>query len=56
LLSELKEFTKRHYTMIGVGVATDSPNRYGLDTIQVDDPEDVALLVRELEKRLAVKR
>jgi hypothetical protein len=56
LLSELKEFTKRHYTMIGVGIATDSPNRYGLDTIQIDDPEDVALLVRELEKRLAVRR
>jgi hypothetical protein len=56
LLSELKEMVKRRYTMIGVGIATDSPNQYGLDTIQIDDPEDVALLVRELEKRLAVKR
>jgi len=55
LRREIAECRKRRYSLVGVGIATDSPRQYGLDTIQIDDPEDISLLVRELERRLAVR-
>lgn len=55
LRREIAECRKRRYSLVGVGIATDSPRQYGLDTIQIDDPEDINLLVRELERRLAVR-
>jgi hypothetical protein len=39
---------------MAVGVRTDSPIRHGLDTVQVDDDEDISKVVKHLEKRLLV--
>jgi hypothetical protein len=38
--------------LIGCGYRTDSPKEHGLDTIQYDEPEDVAAIVKGLEARL----
>lgn len=56
LVREIKVCEKKGYTLIGVGISTDSPKRYGLDTICIDEPKDIQLLIRELDRRLAVKR
>ena len=56
LVREIRECDKRRYSLIGVGIGTDSPRRHGLDTIRVDNTSDIAKLVHEMEKRLAVKR
>ena len=36
----------------GVGIGTDSPKDYGLDTVVVEGPEDVPLVVDALGKKL----
>ena len=43
---------KRGYTLLGVGVLTDSPKKHGLDTVRLDGPEDVPGVVEALRKRL----
>ena len=55
LVRELKVCKDRGYTVVGVGIETNSPSRHGLDTIQVDEPRDIAKLINDLGKRLAVK-
>ena len=52
LQREIKVCKKKGYTLLGVGIRTDSPVRHGLDTVQVDEHSDVVKVVRHLEKRL----
>jgi hypothetical protein len=52
LQRELRICKQKGYTVMGVGIRTDSPVRHGLDTVQVDGPADVGRVVRHLEKRL----
>ena len=52
LQREIREAPGRGISIVGVGVGTDSPNAHGLDTVRLDDLEDVPRLVRELEQRL----
>lgn len=43
---------RRGYVLMGVGVLTDSPKEHGLDTVQLDGPEDIPGVVEALRKRL----
>lgn len=52
LQREIKACNRRRITLMGVGIRTDSPIRHGLDTVQVDEDEDIVKVVRHLEKRL----
>lgn len=52
LQREIKICAKKGYTLLGVGIRTDSPIRHGLDTVQVDEEADVVKVVKHLEKRL----
>lgn len=55
LQREIKNCERRGYSVIGIGVGTDSPKRHGLDTIEINEVEDVPLVVRELESRINQK-
>lgn len=52
LQREIRTCHQKNYTLLGVGIRTDSPARHGLDTVQVDDDSDVVRVVKHLEKRL----
>lgn len=52
LTRELRICKQKRYAVMGVGIRTDSPVRHGLDTVQVDDDEDIPRVVKHLEKRL----
>jgi hypothetical protein len=52
LQREIQICRQKNYTLMGVGIRTDSPVRHGLDTVQVDDDEDIPKVVQHLEKRL----
>lgn len=52
LRREIRICKQRNYTLLGVGIRTDSPKRHGLDTVQVDEDADVSKVVKHLEKRL----
>jgi hypothetical protein len=52
LQREIRLCKQRKYTLLGVGIRTDSPVRHGLDTVQLDDEGDVVKVVKHLEKRL----
>lgn len=54
LQREIRICRQKGYTLLGVGIRTDSPVRHGLDTVQVDGDEDIVKVVRHLEKRLVV--
>lgn len=54
LQRELQVCRAKKYTVMGVGIRTDSPIRHGLDTVQVDGDEDISRVVKHLEKRLLV--
>jgi len=43
-------------TALGVGLHTDSPSKYGLETVQVDSDADIVLVVEQLERALTDKR
>ncbi|MEU4066706.1 hypothetical protein AB0F25_30710, partial [Streptomyces wedmorensis] len=55
-LAVMKENIKicndRGYTLMAVGVGTDSPAAHGFDTVQVDEVADVARVVQHLGRRL----
>lgn len=55
LQREIRTCVQRGYSVVGIGVGTDSPRKHGLDTIQIDSVEDVPLVVKELERRLNQK-
>lgn len=52
LQRELRLMKRKNYTMLGVGIRTDSPSRHGLDTVQVDDDEDLREVVNQLGRHL----
>lgn len=56
LQREIVTCKAKGYTLMGVGIRTDSPIRHGLDTVQVDTDEDMVKVVKHLEKKLAVRR
>lgn len=53
LQRQLKLCKRDAITLLGVGIRTDSPVRHGLDTVQVDDDDDLKGVVEHLGKRLA---
>lgn len=53
LQREIRTCKRKNYTLMGVGIRTDSPVRHGLDTVEVHDDEDLAAVVNHLGKRLA---
>lgn len=55
LTSEIRICRAKGYTLLGVGIRTDSPVRHGLDTVEVHEDEDLMKVVKQLGKRLAVK-
>lgn len=52
LQREIRYCRAKNYTLLGVGIRTDSPVRHGLDTVQVDEDADLIKVVQHLEKRL----
>lgn len=53
LQRQIKLAKRDHVTLLGVGIRTNSPVRHGLDTVQVDDDDDLKVVVEHLGKRLA---
>ncbi|URG17455.1 hypothetical protein Mbo2_085 [Rhodococcus phage Mbo2] len=49
---ELKLIRARKYDVLAVGVGTESPKKFGLDTVAIRDGHDIVTLVKALEKRL----
>jgi hypothetical protein len=52
LQREIRLCAVKKYTLMGVGIRTDSPVKHGLDTVQIDDVADTVKVVKHLEKRL----
>lgn len=52
LRREIKVCRQKGYTLLGVGIRTDSPARHGLDTVRVEKESDLIKVVTHLEKRL----
>jgi uncharacterized membrane protein YgcG len=52
LRREIATCKAKGYTLLGVGVRTDSPSRHGLDTVQIDDSAEVGKVVSHLERVL----
>lgn len=50
---ELKTCERLGITVLGVGINTDSPSRYGMDTVRIDSDEDIHKVLQQLERRLA---
>ena len=55
LQRELKESSRRGYTVLGVGIGTDSPREHGLPTVEVNGLSDIAAVVRHLEDALIMR-
>lgn len=56
LLREIRYCKSKGINLMGVGIRTDSPTKYGLDTVQVDDDSDMVKVVRHLETALLRRR
>lgn len=56
LVREVKLMAQLGITCLGVGINTDSPKQYGLDTVRLDSDADVIKVVEQLERRLTQKR
>jgi len=52
LQRELRGCAQKGYTVMGVGIGTDSPTQHGLETVVVNEDSDIPAVVRFLEKRL----
>lgn len=55
LKREIKACRKRGYTLVGVGINTDSPTEHGLETVMVKEEADIVNVVAHLEHRLNVR-
>ena len=53
LQAQIKHAKRDGITLLGVGMGTDSPVKHGLDTVRMDDDDDLKLVVDHLGKRLA---
>jgi cobalamin biosynthesis protein CobT len=56
LIREIDTCKRKNITLCGVGIRTDSPRRHGLDTVQVNNDEDLIKVVRHLESVLLHNR
>lgn len=56
LQDEIKTCRDKKYTLLGVGIRTDSPTRHGLSTVQVDTDKDLSKVVGHLGRRLSETR
>lgn len=52
LRREISTCKAKGYTLLGVGVRTDSPARHGLETVEINDSQEVAKVVSHLERHL----
>lgn len=52
LQREIAICKRRNITLLAVGINTDSPKRYGFDTVKVDSDEDIHLVIDQLDRRL----
>ena len=53
LTSEITTCKKKGYTLLGVGIRTDSPRAHGLDTVEVHEDSDLIKVVTHLGNRLS---
>lgn len=53
LKREIAICRQKNYTLLGVGIRTDSPARHGLDTVRVDGDDDLKKVVEHLGRRLS---
>lgn len=53
LLREIKVCEQRDYILMAVGINSDDPAQYGMDTVRVDSPSDISKVVQHLGKRIA---
>ena len=53
LLRELDTCRRKGYTVIGIGIHTDSPRKYGLETIRVDSHDDIMTLIQYIKEKVA---
>jgi len=56
LQREIRVCRQKNYTLLGVGIRTDSPVRHGLSTVQIDDDSDLVKVIKHLERALLVAR
>lgn len=56
LQREIQYCKQRKITLAGVGIRTDSPNRHGLETVQVDTDQDLVLVMDHLERVMLHRR
>jgi hypothetical protein len=49
---EVKLCERKGITLLGVGINTNSPVRWGMDTVRVDSDEDIRLVMEQLDRRL----
>lgn len=56
LTRELQHCKTRGIHIMGVGMNTDSPSRYGLETVRVDSDADVEKVVARIGEKLATRR
>lgn len=52
LETEIEKCKRSNITLMAVGINTDSPERYGFDTVRVDSDEDLSAVVDRLKARL----
>jgi len=52
LTNELQTCKKKKYAVMAVGINTDSPRQYGLNTVQVDSDKDVIKVTKQLGEYL----
>lgn len=55
LTREIMQCKRRSYTLLGVGIRTDSPARHGLPTVQVNEEADIRAVVEQLENRMEAR-
>lgn len=53
LQEEIEVCKKRGYTLLGVGIDTNSPEEHGLETVEVDGAGDIHKVVDKLQKKIA---
>jgi len=50
---EIEVCRKRNYTLMGVGVKSSDPEKYGMDTVRIDTLADLGKVVTHLGKKIA---
>lgn len=52
---EIKKFSRLGYHILAIGVATDAPKEHGLDTICIDNTQDIGKILTELDARITTR-